>query len=101
MVDEESIENMVDKILTKSGYEKRNVDDMQVKKDGTEPFRYITDEDEVRSILRPIGRPTGNIMEVPREAKMVDGVECISGLGDTNTIENVIQRHIASRKFKD
>ena len=102
MVAEDSIDNMVDEILTKSEGQKRNVEDVQVENDTTMPYRYITDEDEIRSILRPIGqRPMGNIMHVPKEAKMVDGIECLSGLGDTVTIENVIQRHIASRKFKD
>ena len=40
------------------------------------------------------------VMEVPIEAKTVDGTSCVAGLGDNETIERVIKRHEMIRKSK-
>lgn len=38
------------------------------------------------------------VMKVPDEAKMVDGMSCMAGLGDSEAIERVIKRHEMIKK---
>ncbi len=58
-------------------------------------------KDEIQSVLSERKITPVSIMKLPDEVKMVDGVECLSGLGDTDAIESIIQRHIETRKFRN
>lgn len=99
MPSDESTEELVDRIINKT--QKDEIVDREIKETGTEPFRYITDEDEIQSVLTTEKTSPFTIMKLPDEVKMVDGVECLAGLGDTDAIESIIQRHIGSRKFRN
>ncbi|MEA2055941.1 MAG: hypothetical protein U9O49_03825 [Candidatus Thermoplasmatota archaeon] len=97
MVGNESIEKLVDRLVNK--FEKETVADTpQIKNEQQLPFRYLTDNDEIKSVLTS---KVKTIINVPEEAKMVDGTNVLSGLGDTTTIERVIQKHIQTRKFEN
>jgi len=98
MPTDKSIEDLVDKIINKST--KFEIIDEETKNPLQEPFRYLTDKDEIKSMLTPKGVRMSSIINLPEAAKMVDGVEVLSGLGDTDAIESVIQKHIQSRKLK-
>ena len=98
MPSDKSVEDLVDKLINRS--ERFEVVEDKSKKTQEKPFRYITDENEIKSILMPQGIKHATIINLPEAAKKVDGVDVLAGLGDTDTIENVIQKHITSRKFK-
>ena len=97
MVGNESVEELVDHLVDKLG-KGTVVDTPQIKNEQQSPFRYLTDNDEIKSVLT---NPVKTILNVPKEAKMVDGTDVLSGLGDTEAIESVIQKHIQTRKFEN
>lgn len=97
MSPDESIDKEVDKLLDR--FSKKNKPNTNVK-DETKPFRYITDEDEIKSVLKSEETPT-SIADLPEEAKKVGEKDIQSGLGDTDAIDRVLKRHIETRKFND
>jgi ethanolamine ammonia-lyase large subunit len=100
MVDDESIEDLVDRVINKS--DKFEIDKSNIKEGAVSSFRYVTDEEEIKSVLTPEGvSPVAKIMGLPDEVKTVDGVSVLSGLGDTSAIESVIQKHIQLKNLKD
>ena len=97
MVRNESVEELVDRLVNK--FEKETaVDTPQIKNEQQSSFRYLTDDNEIKSVLTS---KIKTIMDVPEEAKMVDGADVLSGLGDAKVIESVIQKHIQTRKFEN
>ena len=98
MSSDKSVEELVDKLINRS--ERFEVIEDKSKKTQEEPFRYITDENEIKSMLTPQGVKPATIINLPEAAKKVDNISVLAGLGDTDTIETIIQRHITSRKFK-
>lgn len=96
MANDEFIEDLVDRVINKS--DKFEIDKSNIEEEEAAAFRYVTDEEEVKSVLTPEGAsPVAKIMGLPDEVKTVDGVSVLSGLGDTSTIESVIQKHIKLR----
>ena len=101
----ESIDDLVDKILDRHE-KKEDFVGRNIKKEEIPPFRYLTDEDEIKSVLMT-DKPVSNVdrsvssmrYTLPDEINMVDGVRCIAGLGNTEKIESVIQRYIKTRGF--
>ena len=63
-------------------------------------FRYLTNEQEIKAELSQEPTPISIMAEKP-SAKIVDERLAVLGLGDIETIENVLKKHEASRKFKD
>lgn len=99
MPSNESIDKLVDKVIDRV----TKISETEVgKNDETNSFRYLTNEEEIRSVLKPEGVSPlpGTIWQLPEAVKMVDGKLCLAGLGDSKTIENIIQRHIQIRKIK-
>lgn len=99
MPSNESIDELVDRVIHKTG---KNLETEFEKIEEANSFRYLTDQDEIRSVLRPDGVSPlpGTVWQLPEAVKMVDGKLCLAGLGDSKTIENIIQRHIQIRKIK-
>ena len=98
MPNDESIEDLVDRVINKS--DKFEIDKSNITGEEEPAFRYVTDEEEIKSVLTPEGvSPVAKIMGLPDEVKTVDGVSVLSGLGDTSTIESVIQKHIQLRNL--
>jgi len=87
MPTDETVDELIDKII-----KRHETSDNEIKKRKTKPFRYI-DEDELQSMLKEDEIGPFTVMKLPEEAKMVDGKECLAGLGDADTIESIIKRH--------
>jgi hypothetical protein len=71
-----------------------------IKKRRPKPFRYLTNDQEIESALFEEKTAANTIMTRPEKIKVVDDQLAIMGLGDVETIENVIRKHEASRKIK-
>jgi len=93
--EDEIINRAIDEVIAKS--ESR---DEQIKKRKPKPFRYLTDKEDIQAELSRDEFTTISTMEEPSAAKIVDDKLAVLGLGDVETIENVIRKHQASRKFK-
>jgi hypothetical protein len=97
MQSDESIEDLVDRTINEAMV-KHEIEDENVKKRRPKPFRYITDKEEMKAELEKVA--TVSVMKVSSPTKVMDDRLAILGLGDTQTIENVIRKHEISRKFK-
>ena len=95
MITKESIDEIVDEVINKFEMNKE-----EIKKRKPQPFRYITDKEEIKALLNEEENTHITIMKSPDQVKIIEDKLCIFGLGDIETIENVIRRHEASRKFK-
>ena len=98
MTAEETIDNLVDKVIDDAL--KKSADE-DIKKRKPKPFRYITDEKEIQTELEEEKATPVTVMEETPATKIVDDKLAILGLGDIETIENVIKRHEGSRKFRE
>jgi len=97
MPDEENVDELVDKLINEV-LAKSEKEDEEIKKRAPKPFRYLTDQEEIKAELAqatPI-----SVMRKPFTENFVEDELAILGLGDIDTIENVIRKHEASRKFK-
>jgi hypothetical protein len=97
MAPEESIDQMVDKAIEEALI-RSNKENDDIKKRRPKPFRYLRNPKEIQAELSS-EEPSVSIMEKSPAAKIYDKKVAILGLGDVDTIENVIKRHQASRKF--
>ena len=99
MQDDETIEDLVDKTLNEAMV-KHEIEDDDVKKRKPKPFRYLTDKEEIKAELEKVA--TFSVMKAPNAPKVFDDSRItILGLGDTQTIENVIKKHEISKKFRE
>ena len=97
MQDDETIEDLVDKTLNEAMV-KHEIEDDDVKKRKPKPFRYLTDKEEIKAELEKVA--TFSVMKAPNAPKVFDDSRItILGLGDTQTIENVIKKHEISKKI--
>jgi len=92
----ETIEELVDRLI--SGIDDR--DEIKKRKPKQPSFRYLTDEDEIKEVLTENQTPDASVMQKSPKIKIVDEQLAVIGLGNVEKIENIIQRHQASRKFK-
>ena len=99
MSDEEAVDELVDKAIDEA-LAKAGRDIEEIKKKRPQPFRYLTNEEEIQAELSQQETPASVMNESPT-AKIVQDQLAILGLGDVDTIENVIKRHEATRKFKE
>jgi len=90
----ESIDDLVDEILNKS-QEKPD----GIKKRRPKPFRYINDENEIKSILSEEEKQT-TFMKNPNKKELFNEEIFKVSMGDKKTIEDVIKKHEVSRKIK-
>lgn len=99
MPTDEEVDDLVDKAIDEviSRAEARDED---IKKRKPKPFRYLTDNEDIKAELTKEEIVPVTIMEDTPAAKIVQDKLAILGLGDVETIENVIKKHQASRKFK-
>lgn len=97
MTTEESVDEKVDRAIEEAliRSDKENED---IRRKRPKPFRYLTDPKEIKDLLNS-DEPSVSIMEKSPAAKIYDEKVAILGLGDTDTIENIIKRHEASRSF--
>ncbi|MEF8848953.1 MAG: hypothetical protein V5A68_07455 [Candidatus Thermoplasmatota archaeon] len=88
------VNHVIDKIIDK--HQKKDEKEEEIP-----PFRYLKNEEEISDILEQNTGFSIKTDRLPQAVKMVEGKSCLAGLGDTDTIENVIKKHIKTRKFKD
>jgi hypothetical protein len=93
--EDEIINRAIDEVIAQS--ESR---DEEIKKRKPKPFRYLTDKEDIQAELSREEFTPISVMEEPSAAKIVDDKLAVLGLGDVETIENVIRKHQASRKLK-
>jgi len=99
MSTEETVNDLVDKAIEEF-LNKSDSDNEEIKKRKPKPFRYLTDEKEIKEELRNEETPV-SIMSESQTIKIANEKLAILGLGDIDKIENVIRRHEASRKFNE
>ena len=97
MQSDETIEDLVDRTINEAML-KHEIEDEEVKKRRPKPFRYLTDKEEMKAELEKI--TTVSVMKLSTAPKVVDDRLAILGLGDIQTIENVIKKHEISKKFR-
>ena len=98
MSDEEKVDELVDKAIDEAlARSKKNIDDINERK--PKPFRYITDQEEIKAELSSFQKPPLSVMKAPSSTEIFEGNIAILGLGNIDVIENVIKRHEASKKF--
>ncbi len=92
---DELVDKAIDEVIAKAGSR-----DDEIKKRKPKPFRYLTDKEDIQAELtRGEANPVSVMGKAPA-AKIVEDKLAVLGLGDVETIENVIRKHQASRKFK-
>ncbi len=100
MSSEETVDELVEKAIDEAlARSEKDSDDIKKKK--PKPFRYLTDEEEIQAELTPEEITPVSVMQESPTAKIVEEKLAVLGLGDVETIENVIKRHEASRRFKE
>lgn len=100
MPTDEEVDELVDRAVDEAIARAESRDE-DVKKRKPKPFRYLTDEEEIQAELTKEENAPVTVMEESPTAKIVEDKLAILGLGDVETIENVIRRHEGSRKFKE
>ena len=89
------VERAIDEVISRA--ESR---DEEIKKRRPKPFRYLTDKEDIEAELSEQERNHVTVMGDAPAINIVENKLAILGLGDVETIENVIRKHQASRKFK-
>ena len=92
---DELVDRAIDEVIARA--ESR---DEEIKKRKPKPFRYLTDKEDIQAELAKEETTPVSVMEESPAAKIVEDKLAVLGLGDVETIENVIRKHQASRKFK-
>lgn len=91
-----TIDELVDKLLAK-----HKNPDVEIKQDNTQqPFRYLTNSEEIQQELQSDKPNQVSIMDLSEKKSILELEQEIFtlALGDTNTIENIIKKHQDIRK---
>jgi hypothetical protein len=100
MPDNEIVDELVDKVIEEALIQSEK-DNEEIKKRKPKPFRYLTSKKEIQEELTPEQPSPVSVMKDSLSAKIADEHWAVLGLGDVDTIENVIKRYEISRKFKE
>jgi len=92
---DELVNKAIDEVIARA--ESR---DEEIKKRKPKPFRYLTDKEDIQAELTKVEKIPDTMMEESPSTKIVEDKLAILGLGDVETIESVIKKYQASRKFK-
>ena len=99
MPPDDEVDELVDKAIDEVIAKAESRDD-EIKKRKPKPFRYLTDKEDIQAELAKDETSNLTVMKESPTAGIVDDKLAVLGLGDVETIENVIKKHQASRKFK-
>jgi hypothetical protein len=100
MSDEEKVDELVDKAIDEAlARFGKNNDDIKERK--PKPFRYLTEQDEIKAELSSFEKPPVSVMKDPSSPEIFKENIAVLGLGNVEVIENVIKRHEASKKFAE
>ena len=95
MQTEESIEELVDRAIDEAIEKSDNEEELKKRK--PKPFRYLNKE-EIQDELSPEEQVSISVMKESTTPQIVEDNYAILGLGDIETIENVLKKHKASKK---
>ena len=95
MPTDKKIDELVDKAIDRA-LDSPDTDE-ELKRRRPKPFRYLNKE-ESQTELSPKDLESVSVMKDTIEPQIVKDNYAILGLGDIETIENVIKRHKASKK---
>lgn len=98
MTEEETYDELINQAIDKA-IQRSESNDEELKKRRPKPFRYLTDKEEIKEALSISNQKT--VMKSPDQPKIIDNQWQILGLGDMETVENVIRKHIISRQFRE
>lgn len=91
-----SIEELVDRLLSVDGAE-----DLKKRRPKQPSFRYLRNKDEIQAALSEnIAQEDVSVMKTREVLKIVDEDLAIVGVGNVEAIENILQKHQASRRIK-
>ena len=94
--EDELINKAIDEVLAKADSR-----DDELKKRKPKPFRYLTEKEDIKAELSQQEESMSvSVMQDSPVTNIVDDKLAVLGLGDIETIENVIKKHQASRKIK-
>jgi hypothetical protein len=99
MPPDDDVDELVDKAIDEVIARAESRDD-EIKKRKPKPFRYLTDKEDIQAELAKDETSNMTVMKESPAAGIVDDELAVLGLGDVETIENVIKKHQASKKFK-
>ena len=95
MTNDNKIDELVEKVIDEALENSDN--DEELKKRRPKPFRYLNKE-EIQDELKPEEQSSVSVMKEPTAPQIVEDNYAILGLGDIETIENVLKKHKASKK---
>ena len=95
MATNNKIDEIVDKAIDEALENSDN--DEELKKRRPKPFRYLNKE-EIQDELSPAEQVSFSVMKESAKPQIVKDNYAILGLGDIETIENVLKKHKASKK---
>ena len=90
----EEVNKAIDEILSKPDTKD------EIKKRKPQPFRYLTNPEEIKIVLDDLNDTHFTVMKAPTAPKIVEENLAVVGLGDVEKIESIIKKHEASKKFK-
>jgi hypothetical protein len=96
MPTKEYIEELVDRTIDEILKNKGKPED-EIKKRQPKPFKYLSDEEIQIELTNSLSR--FSVMKDDSRPNIVDDRFCILGLGDVETIENVLKKHSITKKF--
>lgn len=99
MPSDDDVDELVDKAIDEVIARAESRDD-EIKKRKPKPFRYLTDKEDIQAELTKDENSQVTVMGDSPATRIVEDKLAVLGLGDIETIENVIKKHQASRKFK-
>lgn len=95
-----SINNLVDEAIDEIIAKSEKNDDLKKRKPKQPSFRYLTN-DEIKEELEKTDIEHVSVMKSADEPKIVaDDVFALGVGGDLHTVEEIINRHQTSRKFR-
>jgi hypothetical protein len=95
MTNDNKIDELVEKVIDEALENSDN--DEELKKRRPKPFRYLNKE-EIQDELKPEEQSSVSVMKETATMQIVEDNYAILGLGDIETIENVLKKHKASKK---
>ena len=95
MATDNEIDELVDKAIDEA-LDSPDADE-ELKRRRPKPFRYLN-KDEIQAELSPEEPASVSVMKEPTKPQIVEDTYAILGLGDIETIENVLKKHKASKK---
>jgi len=97
MTDDELINRAIDEAIANAT---ETEEELKKRRPKQPSFRYLTDEESKLELNKETVEHV-SVMTTPEMPKVTIDDIFIMGMGDMQTIENIVRRHQESRKFKE